>query len=103
MNSLQKAELVKYISIIRKDRSFMDAFYTFHDAQRVKYKICPRDDQGYYGVVDPSIQPQDLWTLASKMLSELNEAGLNQKAVEVLNNSGLNARVNEVGHIAIKP
>jgi len=98
----QKAELVKYISIIRKNRSFMNAFYTFHDAQRMKYKMCPRDDQGYYGVVDPSIQPQDLWTLASKMLNELNNAGLNQRAVEVLNNAGLDARVNEVGHIAIK-
>ena len=97
-----KAELIKYISIIRKDRSFMDSFYTFHDAQRVKYKVCPRDDQGYYGIVDPSIQPQDLWILTSKMLNELNDAGLNQKAVDVLNNAGFNARVNEVGHIAIK-
>jgi SAM-dependent methyltransferase len=98
----QKAELVKYISIIRKDKGFMDAFYTFHDAQRLKYKICPRDEQGYYGVVDPSIQPQDLGLSAGKMLSELNEEGFNQKAVNILNDAGLNARVNEVGHIAIE-
>ena len=99
----QKAELVKYISIIRKDKSFMDDFYTFHDEQRVKYKFCPRDDQGYYGVVDPSLQPQELWTLASKILNELNDVGLNQKAAEVLNNAGLKARVNEVGHVAVEP
>jgi hypothetical protein len=99
----QKADLVKYIRIIRKDAAFMNAFYTFHDAQRVKYNICPRDEQGYYGIVDPSIQPQDLWILASKMLTELNDAGFNQKAVEVLNQAGLKARVNEVGHIAVEP
>ena len=51
----QKAELVKYISVIRMDKSFMGAFYSFHDAQRVKYGICPRDNRGNYGVVDPSI------------------------------------------------
>ncbi|WP_273567348.1 hypothetical protein [Maribacter halichondriae] len=98
-----KAELIKYIGMLRKDHSFMDAFYGFHDAQRNKYGICPRDDQGYYGVIDPSIQPQDLWVFTRKMLDELNDAGLNQKAVDVLNNTGLKARVNEVGHIAIAP
>lgn len=99
----QKAELVKYISIVRKDKLFMDTFYAFHDAQRAKYKLCPRDKQGYYGVVDPQIQPQDLWTLASKVLTELNNVGLNQKAADVLKNAGFKSRVNEVGHIAVEP
>ena len=99
----QKAELVSYIRILRNDKSFMDAFYTFHDAQRMNYKACPRDSEGYYGAVDPSIPPQDIWTITSKMLNELNEAGYNQQAVEVLIREGLKARVNEVGHIAIEP
>jgi hypothetical protein len=99
----QKDELVRYISIIRQDKSFMDAFYAFHDAQRVKYNICPRDTDGYYGEVDAGILPQDIWTLAGKMLQELNDAGFNQKAVDVLQQAGLKARVNEVGHIAVAP
>lgn len=99
----QKAELVKYISIIRKDKYFMDEFYTFHDAQRLKYKICPRDKEGYYGVIDPSIKPQELWALGSKLLTELNDAGFNQKAADVLRNAGFRTRVNEVGHIAVEP
>jgi hypothetical protein len=98
-----KAELVKYISTIRKDVTFMGAFYDFSDAQRTKYGICPRDDQGYYGVLDTTIQPQDLWAIARKMLDELNGSGLNQKAADVLNKAGLKARVNEVGHIAVEP
>ena len=99
----QKAELVRYIRAIRNDTSFMDEFYTFHDAQRLKYKCCPRDSQGYYGAVDTFIPPQDIWTITSIMLNELNEAGFNQKAVDVLKRAGFKARVNEVGHIAIEP
>lgn len=98
----QKAELVKYISILRKDKPFMDAFYEFHDAQRMKYQICPRDDQGYYGAVDATLQPQELWRLVSKMSDELNNSGFHQKAVDVLNNRGLKARVNEAGHVAVE-
>ena len=97
----QKAQLAGCISILRKDKSFMDDFYTFHDAQRVKYKICPRVDKGYYGSVDPAIEPHELWIIAGKIYSELNDAGYNQKAADVLGKAGLKARVNEVGHIAV--
>lgn len=97
----QKTELIKYIRTIRDDKPFMDEFYTFHDAQRLKYKICPRNVQGYYENVDPSIEPQEIWIRLSKMVQELNGAGLNQKAVDVLIHAGWKARVNEVGHIAV--
>lgn len=97
----QKDELVRYIKIIREDNAFMNDFYAFHDTQRATYKLCPRDNDGYYSVADAEILPQDLWTLASKMLLELNAAGFNKRAAEVLNRAGLKARVNEVGHIAI--
>jgi len=97
----QKVELIKYISIIRKDKAFMDDFYTFHNAQRENYKICSRGTDGYYGFIDPSLPIENLWPLIVTMLTELNEAGYNQKAVDVLNKAGLNARVNEVGHVAV--
>jgi len=99
----QKVELIKYISVIRKNSAFMNSFYAFHDAQRLKYEICPRDSNGYYGNVDPEMTPQVLWSLAGKILTELNDAGFNENAVEVLKQSGMEARVNEVGHIAVKP
>jgi hypothetical protein len=98
----QKAELVKYTGIIRKDKSFMDAFYSFHDAQRATYKLCARDSDGYYGAADPALQPQELWMLAAKTLTELNEAGYNQKAADVLSRAGFKTRINEVGHIAVE-
>ncbi len=97
----QKKELIKYISMLRHNKPFMAAFYAFHDAQRLQYNFCPRNAQGYYDNVDPNIQPQDLWLKASIMLKELNEAGLNQMAVNVLLENGLQATVNEVGHIEV--
>ena len=98
----QKADLVKYTGIIRKDKSFMEAFYTFHDAQRAKYNLCARDSDGYYGIADPLLQPQELWTMAAKTLAELNKAGFNQKAADVLSKAGFKTRINEVGHIAVE-
>lgn len=97
----QKLELVKYLSILRKDKGFMDAFYNFHDEQRKTYNLCPRDHNGYYGDVDPSLSPIDLWTRVRKMLDELNTEGYNKMAVDVLNKAGLDAKVNEVGHVSI--
>ncbi|SNZ01417.1 hypothetical protein [Flagellimonas pacifica] len=99
----QTAQLVHYLRIIRKDSSFMNAFYALNDRLREKYQLCARDADGYYGNVDPSISPLELWQLVEKIINELNEAGFNQKAADVLNREGLNARVNEVGHIAIVP
>jgi hypothetical protein len=97
----QTAELMKYVRILRDDKSFMGEFYNFHDAQRLKHGLCPRDADGYYGAIDASIQPQDMWGLAGQVVTEMNNAGINQKAVDVLIRTGLNARVNEVGHVAI--
>lgn len=97
----QTNELVKYIGIIRSDSSFMEAFYAVNDKQRKEYGICPRDGNGYYGGVDPAIDPGTLWMHVSAMLTGLNEAGLNRKAAEVLRRAGVNASVNEVGHLSV--
>ncbi|MBT8220394.1 MAG: hypothetical protein KJP00_11240 [Bacteroidia bacterium] len=97
----QTAELVKYVKVIRQDNDFLNRFYKIHDAQRLKYGLCPRDDQGYYGALDSSITPEELWPLVGKMLEELNEAGMNQEAANVLQQNGFNARINGVGHIEI--
>ena len=97
----QTAELTKYVATIRKDKVFMNKFYDFHDAQRKKYGLCPRDNNGYYGIVDPAISPDNMWPLVGQMLVELNAAGFNQMAADVLHNAGYNAQINEVGHIEI--
>ena len=97
----QTAQLVQYLGILRKDKSFMDAFYALNDGLRAKYLLCARNDDGYYGNVDPTISPLELWQLVENIINELNEAGFNQRAADVLIGAGHNARVNEVGHIAV--
>ena len=98
----QSASLMKYMNIIRSDKGFMDQFYSLHDAQRKAMGICPRNEQGYYGVVDPSVGPNEIWMGAAQLLQGLNDAGLNQKAANVLSASGLNAGVNAIGHVTVR-
>jgi len=101
-DNLQTGALAKYLTILRQDKPFMDAFYMLNDELRAKYGVCPRDTRGYYGDADPALSPEELWLRVAKVVDELNEAGFNQKAAEVLKKAGLEARVNEVGHIAIR-
>jgi SAM-dependent methyltransferase len=98
----QSASLMKYMNIIRSDKAFMDAFYALHDAGRAEKGICPRDENGYYGVVNAALGPNETWMGAAQLLHELNSAGLNQMAAEVLRASGLDAGVNPVGHIVVR-
>nr|WKN35442.1 hypothetical protein K4G66_24005 [Tunicatimonas sp. TK19036] len=99
----QTNQLLKYISILRKDKVFMETFHTFNDGQRKKYGICPRDEQGYYGIPDPTINPQELWVRVGAMSQEFHQSGLSQQAADVLKRTGLHAIVNEVGHLAVIP
>lgn len=98
----QSASLMKYMNIIRSDMAFMDQFYALHDAQRKQMGICPRNEDGYYGVVDPSTGPNEIWMRAAQLLEGLNAAGLNQKAADVLTASGLISRVNAIGHVTVR-
>ncbi len=97
----QTADLTKYIAIIRSDTQFMDEFYSIHDAERELEGVCPRNEDGYYGALDPSVGPYEVWTKAAKFIESFNTSGLNQKAAEVLKKAGLNAGVNAVGHVSV--
>ena len=98
----QKLELMKIVGLIKSDKKFMDTFYKFHDAQHAKYNLCPRDEHGYYGEVDPTLSPLELWMRVKGMLDEMVEEGFPEMVVEVLVEAGYKARVNEVNHIAIE-
>lgn len=98
----QSDSLVQYMKIIRTDQTFMQQFYKLHDAQRAEKGICPRGANGYYGLVDPSIGPNEIWIRAAHLLHGMNEAGLNQEAAQVLQASGLDAVVNALGHISVR-
>jgi len=97
----ESAQLADYLAILRKDEAYMKRFYSVWDGLRTRYKICPRDANGYYGLPDESLSPAELWTGAAEMLNDLQNSGLVEEAVEILKISGLNAHINEVGHISV--
>lgn len=97
----QKAELMNYLSILRRDQSFIAAYYACNDAERARYNICPRNTSGYYTDVDATAAPAQLWTNVGKIMGALEKAGLNEQAAAVLKRAGYNASVNEVNHISI--
>jgi hypothetical protein len=97
----ESAQLADYLKILRSDDEYMKKFYAFQDEIRAKYKICPRDESGYYGLPDPSLSAAELWQSAADMLTALQQSDLVQEAVGVLKASGLQAGVNEVGHVAV--
>lgn len=98
----ESAELAKYLNILRQDEEFTKAYYAFNDAQRTKYGICPRTDKGYYGPVDSSLSPVELWTRVATMLDELTASRLPSMAVEILRKAGHDTQINEVGHVSVR-
>ncbi len=98
----ESAELAKYLKALRNNASFTQAYYAFNDAQRSSKGICPRTEDGYYGPVDSTLSPVELWTRVADMLSELNESPLPGQAVKILQDAGFSATVNEVGHISVR-
>ena len=84
-------------------KRFLETYFSQYPPFYFTGDGCRRDEDGYYGSVDTSVGPQELWMNAVMMLQELNTAGLNKKAAEVLRNAGKNASVNNVGHIVVTP
>jgi hypothetical protein len=94
--------LATLVEIIRADRAFLDRFLSHSDALRDEYGICPRQPDGYYGEMRSDLPASEFWNLAGRICDRLGENGMDERAVAVLNRAGWQARVNEVGHIAVK-
>lgn len=63
--------------------------------------IVPRGPDGYCEQSLPALPPAELWRLAARH-SETLSRELGDAAVRVLCAQGLEARVNAVGHVAVK-
>ena len=95
------AQLASLCRVLRDDRRFMDDYATCADALRLEYGLCPRQANGYFADMSPEIAPADVW-LRSADLSERIDRELAPRAVQALNAAGYAARVNEVGHVAVR-
>jgi len=87
--------------VLRRDRSFFAEYTRVADAIRQEIGLCPRRSDGFFGDIDTSIPPGELWRRAAEFPDRLGEH-LGEPAVKVLEAAGYRARVNEVGHIAVR-
>ena len=97
--TLRLAELSREL---RSDDRFLRRLYEISDALHTEYDLCPRRPDGYYGDIDPSIEPADLWGRARAISRSLDDE-LAPAAVAILQASGHEAWVNDVGHVAVRP
>jgi len=93
--------LASFGRVLRDDQGFLDAFTTCADGLRQELTLCPRGANGYVGDVPEDIAPLDLWQRASDYAIRL-DATLGERAVAALTEAGYSARLNEVGHVAVR-
>ena len=87
--------------VLRRDRSFFTEYTRVSDALRQEIGLCPRQSDGFLGDIDTSLPAAELWLRAAEFPDRLCEH-LGGPAVKVLEAAGYRARVNEVGHIAVR-
>lgn len=87
--------------VLRRDRLFFTEYTRVNDALRQEIGLCARRSDGFFGDIDSSIPPAELWSRAAQLPDRLCEH-VGDAAVTVLEAAGYRARVNEVGHIAVQ-
>lgn len=87
--------------VLRRDRAFFAEYTRVSDALRQEIGLCPRRSDGFFGDIDTSLPPGELWLRAAALPDRLRDH-LGGAAVKVLEAAGYDARVNEVGHIAVR-
>ena len=95
------AQLASFCGVLRSDRTFFAQYSKIADAFRAEFGMCARRSDGYFGDIDKSIPPNELWPHAAEFPERLG-AQLNERAVAVLKAAGYQARINEVGHLAVR-
>ena len=87
--------------VLRDDTAFIREYTERADAMRREYGVCVRQPDGYLSDVSPDLPPADLWRLSADFSTRL-DAALAPRAVAVLTAGGYAARINEVGHVAVR-
>jgi hypothetical protein len=87
--------------VLRRDPSFFAEYTRVSDALRQEIGLCPRRSDGFFGDIDTSIPAGELWLRAAEFPDRLGDH-LGEAAVKVLETEGYRARVNEVGHVAVR-
>jgi hypothetical protein len=92
--------LARMIRTLRQDEAFLRRYYEVMDGLRAETGICSRDDDGFYGSVDPQMDPGELWEMAADMSDALAKE-LGPQAVAILERAGWDSRLNEIGLVSV--
>ena len=87
--------------VLRDDAAFLREYTGCADGMRREYGICARQPDGYFADLSPDLPPADLWLRMADFSARL-DAALGPQAVGVLAAAGYSARINEVGHVAVR-
>jgi hypothetical protein len=93
--------LATLCGVLRSDRSFFAAYAETADRIRAEIGLCPRQPDGHFADIDTAIPAVELWQRAADFPDRLT-AALGPHAVQVLAAKGYSARLNEVGHVAVR-
>lgn len=93
--------LATLCGVLRSDRSFFAAYTETADRIREEIGLCPRQPDGHFADIDTAIPAGELWQRAADFPDRLT-AALGDRAVQVLAAEGYTARLNEVGHVAVR-
>ncbi len=92
--------LAKLVRTLRQNETFLSQYYELIDKLRADTNICARQDNGFYGSVDPEMDPGTLWKGAANM-GNIIAFELGQDAVNILKKAGWNAYLNEIGLVSV--
>jgi hypothetical protein len=93
--------LTDIVGILRTDPGFARSFTERSDALRAEMNLIPRGPDGYYLTAAPDVPPSELWLMAARLGDQLGEE-FGPAAVAVLARHGFDARLNSIGHVAIR-
>ena len=92
--------LARLVRTLRDDESFMARYYELVDAQRARYGVSARREDGFYGNVDPTMDPAVLWDGAAAMSATIGSE-MSDEAVSVLQQAGWDTWINEIGQVSV--
>ena len=99
-DDFEQDNLLEQVSIIRKDKPFMNDFNAGFDRILAEQHVCSRNSNGYLGFPDLSLPPGELQLNMHRAGRQLSREYA-EKAAAVLRNHGQDAWVNEVGFVSV--
>ena len=92
--------MARLVRTLREDEDFLARYYATVDRLRAEHDICARGEDGFFGSVDPDIDPASLWMGAADIVEALTDE-MGAEAVAVLERAGWQCHLNGIGMVTV--